>query len=173
MKEKTVRKIESPMILSFQQLVQYIKTLDVVLQSEEIEKLLARVVLSPNDYKEFLAFAEPYGRISVVKSDFNVAELLVMTWYYQQQSPIHDHFESNCGIRVLQGKMTETIYDLVEGGRASEIQTNEWLEGKVATSEKSLDIHKISNRNNSILVTLHIYSVPLDPTKIRRFEETA
>jgi cysteine dioxygenase len=169
MKETTVR--ESEIFITFRQFVQYIQQVDVVLQREEIEKLLARVVSNPNDYKEFLACVEPYGRISVAKSEFGVAEMLVMTWYTDQQSPIHDHFESSCGIRVLQGKMTETLYDLVDSDKVCQTSTKEWVEGEITTSDASLDIHKISNRGEAVLVTLHIYSVPLDPTKMRRFEE--
>lgn len=171
MKEKTAKESDCPPLLTFRQLIQHIKQLDILLQREEIEKLLARVICNPNDYEEFLACAEPYGRISVVKSDFGVAELLVMTWHANQQSPIHDHFQSACGIRVLQGTMTETLYDFVKDDKVSQKTVKVWLEGEITTSEASLDIHKISNSNEAVLVTLHIYSAPLDPTKMRRFVE--
>lgn len=171
MKQKTAKESACPMLLTFQQLVKHIKQLDVVLNLEEIENLLARVVCNPNDYKKFLAFTEPYGRISVVKSNLGFAELLIMTWDTNQQSVIHDHFQSACGIRVLQGKMTETLYDLVDGDKVCQIATKEWLEGEITSSEASSDIHKISNKDETVLITLHIYSVPLDLTKLRRFVE--
>lgn len=171
MKQKTAKESDCPALLTFQQLIGHIKQLDAVLNREEIEKLLVRVVCDSNDYEEFLACAEPYGRVSVVKSELNFAELLVMTWHTNQQSVIHDHFQSACGIRVLQGKMMETLYDLEDDNKVSQIATKKWLEGETTSSDASFDIHKISNKDEAVLVTLHIYSVPLDPTKMRRFVE--
>lgn len=171
MQVKTTLESECQTRLTFEQLVQHIKKLDVLLSREEIERLLARVFCEPNDYQKYVLFAEPYRRESVVKSEFGVAELLVMTWHTNQQSPIHDHYQSSCGIRVLQGKMTETMYQPIAGDQVSPQPTKEWLTGEITSSEAALDIHKISNRNEAVLVTLHIYSAPLDPTKMRRFVE--
>ena len=171
MKEKTTKESDCPLVLTFQQLVQQIKQLDVVLNREEIENLLTSVTCELTDYQEFIGYAEPYHRKSVVKSESGFAELLVMTWHTNQQSPIHDHYESSCGIRVLQGKMTETLYELVNENRVRQTTTQEWSAGEITSAEASFDIHKISTQSEEGLVTLHIYSAPLDPTKMRRFVE--
>lgn len=171
MKEKKAEKSSCPTLITFPQLVQHIKELDHLLKREEIENLLLSLVCEPNDYQKFTGYAEPYSRISVVKSESGVAELLVMTWHSNQQSLIHDHFQSACGIRVLQGQMTETLYDLGEDNKVRQNTAKDWMEGEITSSLASLDIHKISNTDETTLVTLHIYSAPLDPTKMRFFVE--
>jgi len=171
MREKSISESGRQKPLNFQELVRYIRYLNVPLKRKEIEELLSNVVVSPEDYERYVTSAEPYGRISVVKSEFDAAELFVMTWNATQQSPIHDHYMSACGIRVLEGTMTETLYKFVEDDKVRQQFVQYWAKGEITSSEANLDIHKVSNSHQPILVTLHVYSVPLDVSKMRRCTE--
>lgn len=171
MKEKTTSESACYEPMNFPQLVLWIQGLKLPLLREEIEDLLARIVITPDDYKDYMAWNEPYGRVSVAKSEFNAAELLIMTWQKDQESPIHDHYTSACGIRVLKGVMTEELFAIERDDEVRRLSTQEWLEGNITSSEANRDIHRVSNKQKTTLVTIHIYSVPLDPTKMRRFLE--
>ena len=91
---------------------------------------------------------------------------LILCWKNGQRSPIHDHFGSSCGVRVLRGTCTETIFqrtgERTGAGHIFPTETHQLPAGHCCGSQDS-DIHQISNLadDGSDLVTLHIYSPPL------------
>ncbi len=89
-------------------------------------------------------------------------QALVLCWLAGQRSPIHDHEGSTCGVKVLQGVATETIFDRTASGMLLARRSRELREGYVCGSQDS-DIHQLSNLQDGgrQLVTLHVYSPPL------------
>jgi cysteine dioxygenase len=87
---------------------------------------------------------------------------LALCWRNGQRSPIHDHKGSSCGVRVLRGTLTETLFELTSNGHVKATFSRDLLRGGVIGSEDA-DIHQISNLQlgDADLVTLHIYSPPL------------
>lgn len=87
---------------------------------------------------------------------------LILCWKAGQRSPIHDHAHSTCGVRVLRGVATETIFQRNAEGLIFPTSSRELAEGEVCGSQDS-DIHQMSNlqTDGKELVTLHIYSPPL------------
>ena len=88
-------------------------------------------------------------------------EALSLCWLPGQHSAIHDHRGSNCAFRVLMGRATETIYAIDGQGLAHTGDQNHYTTGFVAASS-DLDVHRVSNLEGEDLVTLHIYSPPLE-----------
>lgn len=43
--------------------------------------------------------------------------LLILCWNPGKGSPIHDHAESSCFLKVLDGKLKETKYEVPQGGQ--------------------------------------------------------
>lgn len=88
--------------------------------------------------------------------------LLVLCWKNGQRSPIHDHTGSACGVRVLRGTATETLFERTACGHVKATFSRDLHAGCVCGSEDS-DIHQVSNLQdgNADLVTIHIYSPPL------------
>jgi cysteine dioxygenase len=88
--------------------------------------------------------------------------LLVLCWKNGQRSPIHDHRGSSCAVRVLDGMMTETIFEFAPNGHIKPILSRDVAPG-VTIGSQDTDIHQVSNLQASgkNLVTLHIYSPPL------------
>ena len=160
-------------LMTLPKLEKFVKSeLDRKLTMTEIESLLRGISLQPSDYKKFVKeTTEKYFRNSIALSQF--AELLVMTWLPMQQSPIHDHADSDCCIRVLQGRMTETLYsELAQNqNEVIELSSTVW-ERDTVTSSVLENIHKVSNTHTPVLVTLHLYSPPLQFEKMRIFKET-
>ena len=87
-------------------------------------------------------------------------ELVVICWEAGQSSSIHDHGRSNCLYRVLEGEMTEERFELGPDGMPQATENAKYGVGEITLAPGHL-IHRISNRTDSHLVTLHIYSPPL------------
>jgi cysteine dioxygenase len=88
--------------------------------------------------------------------------LWVMCWRNGQRSPIHDHKGSSCGVRVLQGTVTETHFEFAPNGHVKATFSRDLLPGDVCGTE-DFDVHQISNlqAGDADLITLHVYSPPL------------
>ena len=126
----------------------------------DIETLLVSNGIGPvdADVTPHLQFSETSYRRNLVHGT-NDHQLLVLCWRPGQGSLIHDHGASNCGIRVLAGVATETLY---RGTLDSPIvdRTRPISAGAVSVNRGDL-IHRVENRGEVNLVTLHLYSPPL------------
>src|SRR3954451_8390985 len=69
---------------------------------------------------------------------------LILCWRNGQSSPIHDHRGSACGVRVLKGEATETVFEMTEDARLFEVRTSKLPEGLICATQDQ-DIHRISN----------------------------
>src|SRR5207249_9400570 len=69
---------------------------------------------------------------------------LILCWRGGQRSPIHDHRGSACGVRVIGGEATETIFEMTEEGHVFPVRTRKLPEGFICATE-DLDIHQLSN----------------------------
>src|SRR5260370_85125 len=121
---------------------------------------LARCEVEPEDVAEYLRFSDRgYQRIPIRGGDWYQA--WVMCWRNGQRSPIHDHKGSSCGVRVLSGTLTETLFEFAPNGHVKASFSRDVLPGNVIGGEDS-DMHQVSNlqAGNANLVTLHVYSPP-------------
>jgi cysteine dioxygenase len=104
------------------------------------------------------------------------AEALVMAWLPGQRSPIHDHGGSACAVRVVSGAALELLYEKRDDGRVVATGERRLTSGDM-TSSFDDDIHSFGNAADApasprdILVTIHVYSPPLQPT--RKYVEAA
>jgi len=88
-------------------------------------------------------------------------ELYCMCWRSGQCSPIHNHGNSLCAVRVLQGILTNIDFASTRPGFASPWQSTTLAMGDAHGSADG-DIHQICNLEPAEdLMTLHIYSPPL------------
>ena len=88
--------------------------------------------------------------------------LLVICWRSGQRSPIHNHIGSTCGVRVLTGVATETVFETTPSLRIKAVSSSDMRAGDVGVRQDR-DIHQVSNLQapGTDLITLHIYSPPL------------
>lgn len=97
-------------------------------------------------------------------------DMLVICWRPGQESTIHDHRDSSCGFKILEGTATEVRYKKLANPNPEILNAPElvsatesvtYTQGQLCMAEDR-DIHKISNlSSDQDLVTLHIYSPPL------------
>jgi cysteine dioxygenase len=114
-----------------------------------------------DDVREFVEFGDSaYRRNLVTMGPWY--EILVICWRSGQRSPIHNHAASTCGLKVLQGVCSETVFERSPCKQVVARDTRELTAGHVCASQDD-DTHQVSNLQSpgQNLVTLHIYSPPL------------
>jgi cysteine dioxygenase len=128
----------------------------------ELQTLLRELRLEPEEIREFVSFDQArYQRNRIRKCpDY---EALFLCFEAGQRTPIHDHAGSACGVKVIQGVGTETIFQRTEDGWLFATGSRELPAGGVVGSN-DMDTHQLSNLQpqGRRLVTLHIYSPPLE-----------
>jgi cysteine dioxygenase len=102
-----------------------------------------------------------------------IYEVLVLCWRSGQRSPIHDHAESSCGVLVVEGAATETVFAARPGERLKKTRARRIEAGSIIVSRGG-DIHEVANLQSpgTDLVTLHIYSPRLQGNRYFSIDET-
>jgi cysteine dioxygenase len=137
---------------------------------DELRQLLASSQVTRDDLRGFVRFGtEQYQRNLVAAGRWY--EVLVICWRSGQRSPIHDHAQSTCGLKVLSGTCSETLFSHAACGQVVALSTRDRHVGEICVSEDA-DTHQVSNLQaaGNDLVTLHIYSPPL--RRMKRFSIT-
>lgn len=126
-----------------------------------LRERLARLEIDPSEIEPFVHFNTDTYRRNLMRAGPGY-HALILCWKNGQRSPIHDHRGSSCGVRVLKGTCTETIFQRTGQGHIYPTETHKLQEGYCCGSQDQ-DIHQISNiePDGRDLITLHIYSPPL------------
>lgn len=148
-------------------LVSYLDTLTERASLARLETLLSNCAATLDDVREFVRFDQShYTRNLVAKGTWY--EVLVICWLSGQRSPIHNHAQSTCGLMVLDGVCSETMFAHSPCGQVVALSTSHKHVGDVCATEDD-DTHQVSNLQGpgENLVTIHIYSPPL--RKMKKF----
>lgn len=97
-----------------------------------------------------------YKRIRLYTSIDKSIEFILICWKKGQKSPIHDHAENGCLMRILKGKIQETRYVVDGTGKLEKVGTGIYKKGFVGYIDNSLSYHEITPLEDT--VSLHIYS---------------
>lgn len=136
---------------------------------KDLEREVAKIKMTTDQLGDAIAIdTGAYVRTLVRETEFYDA--LVMAWLPGQRSPIHDHAGSACTVRIVSGTARETRYNLRADGMVVRDTSITYLPGQVVSSVDR-DIHDLGNAAacpatmRDILVTLHVYSPKLRPTR--------
>ncbi|KHN98199.1 cysteine dioxygenase [Metarhizium album ARSEF 1941] len=92
------------------------------------------------------------------------SNLLVLVWSPGKGSPIHDHGNAHCLMKILRGTLTETRYafpeDDDEEGPMTVISEKTYKENGVTYMADELGLHRVANRGSDFAVSLHLYTPP-------------
>jgi cysteine dioxygenase len=133
---------------------------DRALARDEMLAFARAVDLDTLDLAEYRKFDETrYARNTVFLNER--VELVVICWRADQASSIHDHGRSNCLYLVVDGEMQEELFAVNDEGRPRRALTRRFRRGDITLAGPA-DIHRIANLGEGDLVTVHIYSPPLD-----------
>ncbi|KAI1334781.1 RmlC-like cupin domain-containing protein [Xylariaceae sp. FL0016] len=139
------------------------------LTSEDVDvsDLMELMERYASDSKEWATYAMSNPNMAytrnLVDEGNGKANLLVLVWTPGKGSPIHDHGNAHCVMKILHGDLTETRYDFPEGDTARPMQVkSEQVHKKnaVAYMADELGLHRVSNQGSDYAVSLHLYTPP-------------
>jgi cysteine dioxygenase len=112
---------------------------------------------------------------NLIATDDETYTLLLLCWNPGKSSPIHDHPCDGCWVRVCEGKIQETRYEVTENdenetGTSTRLVmiSDAVIEDSMPTFiHDSIGYHKVGNPSDAqVAVTLHLYCPPVKECKI-------
>ncbi|SPO05926.1 related to cysteine dioxygenase type I [Cephalotrichum gorgonifer] len=92
------------------------------------------------------------------------SNLLVLVWSPGKASPIHDHGNAHCLMKILRGNLTEIRYDFPQEDDKDQpmrvISERVHKENEVAYMSDDLGVHRMRNTGSDFAVSLHLYTPP-------------
>ena len=137
----------------------------------KMQDILERLVIPTEKIQSYALFSDVrYARNLVHKT--HRFEIMVMCWHAGQRSSIHDHAGSLGGLKILQGQLTESLFDKAPNGMIKSLSSVDYRVGETRVEETSL-IHQISNLQgeNDRAISVHIYIPPLVRMNIYSLED--
>ncbi|KAH0830890.1 hypothetical protein AYO21_10839 [Fonsecaea monophora] len=139
----------------------------------ELIRLMEQYVSQESQWRHY-AFADlsrNYTR-NLVDEGNGKSNLLVIVWNPGRGSPIHDHADAHCVMKILKGSLKETLYALPPsltektGSNGALmppriVKEATYHENEVTYISDKIGLHKISNpSNDEVAVSLHLYTPP-------------
>jgi cysteine dioxygenase len=126
-----------------------------------LTSLLRAYASNPLEWSKY-AHANPskqYTR-NLVRQVPGLFNLLLLVWTPGMKSPVHDHADAHCLMKVLKGDLVERRFAFPRfpgmGGRLTETGNARYAEGKVTYMADRLGLHSIANPSPSeYAVSLH------------------
>jgi len=141
------------------------------INTEDIRRILSNYKSNPLDWKKYAHFdAHKYTR-NLVDEGNGKYNMLILCWGPGMASSIHDHTNSHCFVKVLDGSLTETLYDWPNEGE-KDVPLNKKKESTYGVNEVTymsdeIGLHRMENPSHSDgCVTLHLYIPAYDTCKI-------
>ncbi|KAI8815914.1 RmlC-like cupin domain-containing protein [Fimicolochytrium jonesii] len=155
---------------------------------ERVRNLMETYSSSAAEYLPFAHFdySKPYTR-NLVDDGNGFFNLIVLCWTPGRGSPIHDHPNSHCIMKVLEGSLTETQYDFPKphhsdddsrvdsGNEDGENEADDGLRLKkttrleknsVAYISDKIGLHRVANSSTTRpAISLHLYTPPIEICK--------
>jgi len=136
-----------------------LKNIISVLNKEKKDLINLKYLLNnynSNDWLRYAKFSnENYVRNLIFRN--NNYEIFLICWDKNQFSPIHNHSDNGCIYKVLEGELSEYIYDT---NNIKCIELGNLNSGSVSYIDNNIGYHKVGNDNKDLAVSLHIYSPP-------------
>jgi DMSO/TMAO reductase YedYZ molybdopterin-dependent catalytic subunit len=146
---------------ALQSLFAYLDSLNERPPLDELKQHIAGLDIAIADVADFVRFSDQAYRRNLVRAGdwYNV---WVMCWKNGQRSPIHDHPNSACVVRVLRGTLTETRFVFAPNDDVKAVDSRDLESGGICATHDD-DLHQVSNlqADSADLVTLHVYVPPL------------
>ncbi|KAJ6119497.1 hypothetical protein N7523_003777 [Penicillium sp. IBT 18751x] len=135
-----------------------------------IQLLMEKYVSKPSEWKPYALGddSRSYTR-NLIDEGNGKSNLLILVWSPNKGSAIHDHANAHCVMKILKGKLQETLYSWpdrqeIGSGRSSPpqvIRQTVYGENQVTYMSDKLGLHKIFNPDpDEFAISLHLYTPP-------------
>ena len=92
-------------------------------------------------------------------------EIILLCWMPGQKTPIHDHSQSDCWVRVLSGSIEESIFDpagfIDESLIKLPSRKKQLKKGESSFINNNLGLHTLENTTSEKAITVHLYTPPI------------
>ncbi|XP_029916691.1 cysteine dioxygenase type 1 [Myripristis murdjan] len=129
---------------------------------EEVQTLMESYESKPQEWKKFAIFDQYRYTRNLVDEGNGKFNLIILCWGEGHGSSIHDHTDSHCFMKMLQGQLKETQFEWPKS-QGDMVQKSQriLLENKVAYINDSIGLHRVENASHTEgAVSLHLYSPP-------------
>jgi len=135
----------------------FIEHLKNVKNFKEVKDFLEKY--NSDDWKKYIKINSTYNKIKIYEN-LNY-EIYIITWNIKQYTKIHDHALYGCFLKLLQGKLKETIYSK----NLDILKINILEENNISFMDNNIGYHTINNDYDDIAVSIHVYSPSNHVTK--------
>jgi len=127
-----------------------------------VTAFLASYDVRTEDWNDFVTFNKNGYSRNLIYQGGEKFNIILACWDTNQASSIHDHSDSHCFMKMLDGSLTETVYGIDQHSWSLETKRKYLLQkSAVAYIRGSFGLHRISNDSNKRrAVSLHVYSPP-------------
>ncbi|KAJ5540142.1 Cysteine dioxygenase [Penicillium frequentans] len=142
------------------------------ISSEEVDEeylisLARKYISDPSDWIEYFYndTSKNYTR-NAIENINHKANILLLVWNPGKGSPIHDHANAHCIMKVLAGQLHETVYyapetDSKEAKPLAIKSANTFGMNEVTYISDDIGLHRVHNPHpTQIAVSLHLYTPP-------------
>ncbi|KAF4998691.1 hypothetical protein FGRMN_3017 [Fusarium graminum] len=139
--------------------------------SDEVDEdyivaLTNKYISNPNDWARYYynCPGKNYTRNAIININ-QKANILLLVWNPGKGSPIHDHANAHCIMKVLAGELTETVYNMPGKGCESQPLTiksdTTHQADQVTYISDNIGLHRVHNPHpTQVAVSLHLYTPP-------------
>ncbi|KAJ5887607.1 cysteine dioxygenase [Penicillium taxi] len=136
--------------------------------SAHLISLAKKYMSDPSDWIEYFYndTSRNYTR-NAIENINQKANILLLVWNPGKGSPIHDHANAHCIMKVLSGQLNETVYENPEHEQNEEKKpltiksSTTFGVNAVTYISDDIGLHRVSNPSSSeVAVSLHLYTPP-------------
>ncbi|XP_037114547.1 cysteine dioxygenase type 1 [Syngnathus acus] len=159
------------MAKNLQELIQKLRKIfqDNQINVDEVQELMESYKSNPQDWTKYAMFDQHRYTRNLVDEGNGKFNLIILCWGEGQGSSIHDHSDSHCFMKMLQGELKETLFDWPkeEGGDMTERSHRMLKHNSVAYINDKIGLHRVENVSHTEgSVSLHLYSPPFQTCKV-------
>lgn len=132
---------------------------------EEVQAVMESYLSNSDDWQKFALFDQYRYTRNLVDEGNGKYNLIVLCWGEGHGSSIHDHTNSHCFMKILQGNLKETLFEWPACSKTEMVKKSERVleENQCAYINDSIGLHRVENPSHTeSAVSLHLYSPPFD-----------
>ncbi|CAL8249211.1 unnamed protein product [Merluccius merluccius] len=131
---------------------------------EEVQSVMESYDTKPQEWMKYAKFDQYRYTRNLVDEGNGKFNLMILCWGEGHGSSIHDHTDSHCFMKLLQGQLKETLFEWPSAkAHGDMVQKSQRLlqENQVAYINDSIGLHRVENGSHTeCAASLHLYSPP-------------
>ena len=137
---------------------------------DEVQHLMESFNARPIEWRKYSNFDKYRYTRNLIDKGNGKFNLILLCWGEGHGSGIHDHSNSHCWMKIMDGVLTENLYGWPKQEYSAEhmekmepVRILDYKRNQVAYINDSIGLHRIENNSHSDqAVSLHLYSPPFD-----------